>query len=760
MVSPVSAVRPIGEWQPTACVLCACNCGIEVQVAEGNLARIKGDKAHPGSQGYACEKAQRLAYYQSNPRILAPMRRRPDGSYEEVDWDVAIAEVAAGLAGVRDAHGGASIFYYGGGGQGNHLGGVYARALRSALGMRFASNALAQEKTGEFWIDAHLFGHVTHTTPDFERAQVAVFVGKNPWMAHGFSHARPTLKAVAGDPDRTLIVIDPRRSETAAMADIHLQVRPGGDAFLLAALLAVLVQEDLLDHVFLDERTENADEVIGAVRDVDVAEYARRAGIGVELVRTAARRIGNASSVSILEDLGIQQAPHSTLNSYLEKLLWALTGNFARPGCTNLHTQFAPGGLVGRSRESRRRTPGTGERVIGGMFPAASIPEAVLSDDPARFRGAIIESSNPVHSLPDSPRMRETMAALHFSVVIDITMTETASCASYVLPALTQYEKYECTFFNFEFPRNVFHLRAPVLPSPDGPLAEPEIHRRLVRALGALTDEDLGGLDAAAKQGLDVYAAAFAERMTARPHLTGLAPIVLYETLGPALPDGARAAAALWGMAQMCAAGYSDSVRRAGFEGDGVALGNALFEAVLRERRGFVFSADDHEVNWEWIRRARPSGRIDLAISELLEELVSLEDEHETVDPDFPFVLSAGERRTNTAMTLIRDPAWRKRDPLGALRMSPQDARALELIDGELVTLTTRRGSCTTPVEITETMRAGHVSLPNGYGLTYGADGPVTGVATNELTESSRRDPIAGTPWHKNVPARIVRASS
>jgi anaerobic selenocysteine-containing dehydrogenase len=188
------------------------------------------------------------------------------------------------------------------------------------------------------------------------------------------SQARLTLKAIAADSERALIVIDPRRSETPALADIHLQVRPGCDAFLSAALLAVLVQEDLLDHVFLDECTENADEVIAAVRDVDVAEYARRAGVEVELIRTAARRIGNASSVSILEDLGIQQAPHSTLSSYLEKLLWALTGNFARPGCTNLHAQFAPAGLVGRSRESRRRTPGTGERVIGGMFPRCVDP--------------------------------------------------------------------------------------------------------------------------------------------------------------------------------------------------------------------------------------------------------------------------------------------------------------------------------------------------------------------------------------------------
>src|SRR5215212_11109342 len=256
-------------WMPTACVLCACNCGIEVQVADGNLIRVKGDKAHPGSKGYACEKAQRLAYYQGNPRIMAPLRRRPDGGYDEVDWDTAIAEVAARLARVRDEHGGASIFYYGGGGQGNHLGGVYSGALRSALGVRFSSNALAQEKTGEIWIDAHLFGHVAHTTPDFERAEVAVFVGKNPWMAHGFPHARPTLKAIAADPGRALIVIDPRRSETAAMADIHLRVRPGGDAFLLAAMLAVLVQEDLIDQAFLEQHAEGHDAVVAAVRDLD-----------------------------------------------------------------------------------------------------------------------------------------------------------------------------------------------------------------------------------------------------------------------------------------------------------------------------------------------------------------------------------------------------------------------------------------------------------------------------------------------------------
>ena len=735
------------EWKPTACILCACNCGVEVQVSDGAITRVKGDKAHPGSKGYACEKAQRLAYYQAAPRLLAPLRRREDGTYEEVDWDTAIAEVAAGLSRVRDEHGGESIFYYGGGGQGNHLGGAYSQATRSALGMRYSSNALAQEKTGEFWIDGHLFGQMAHTAPDFERAEVAVFVGKNPWMAHGIPHARPTLKAIAGDPDRTLIVIDPRRSETAAMADIHLQVRPGFDAHLLAAMLAVLVQEDLVDHGFLEEHAEHYDEVLAAVRDIDADDYAARADVEPELMRSAARRIGTAASVSILEDLGIQQAPHSTLNSYLEKLLWALTGNFARPGCTNLHTTFSPTGLVGRNRESKRTTPITGERIIGGMFPAAAIPEAVLTDAPGRFRGAIVESSNPVHSLPDSPRMREAITALDFSVVIDIAMTETARCASYVLPAQTQYEKWECTFFNLEFPENVFHLRAPVLEPPDGPLPEPEIHARIVRALGALSDEDLDGLQAAAAEGYDAYAATFGARMAERPHLAGVATTILYETLGPALPDGAKSAAALWGVSQLCAANFPDSLRRAGIED-----GNALFDKVITQRSGFVFSVDPPESNWEWIARSRPSGRLDLTVPELLDELGGLDGETYAPDPDYPFVLSAGERRRYTANTIMRDGSWRKADADGALRISAADAADLDLDDGALVTVTTARASRTAPVEISADMRPGHISLPNGYGL----DGS-GGTPPNELTSGSHRDAIAGTPFHKHVPARVER---
>jgi anaerobic selenocysteine-containing dehydrogenase len=196
----------------------------------GARLRIRGDRSHPGTQGYTCNKAMRLDHYQNGPhRLTTPLRRRPDGTHEEVDWDTAVAEIAAGFSRIRDEHGG-SIFYYGGGGQGNHLGGAYSGAFLRAVGSRYRSNALAQEKTGEGWVEHSLYGG--HTRGEFELAEVSVFVGKNPWMSQSFPRARVVLRDIAKDAERSMIVIDPVLTDTAKLADFHLRVRPGTDAWL------------------------------------------------------------------------------------------------------------------------------------------------------------------------------------------------------------------------------------------------------------------------------------------------------------------------------------------------------------------------------------------------------------------------------------------------------------------------------------------------------------------------------------------------
>ena len=154
------------EWKQTACILCECNCGIEVQLDDRRLARIRGDKASPASQGYTCNKALRLDHYQNGrDRLTAPLKRRADGCFEQIDWDTAIAEVAQRFAAVSETYGGETILDYGGGGQGNHLGGAYSGAFLRALGARYRSSALAQEKMGEGYVDTHLYGGHTSSTP-------------------------------------------------------------------------------------------------------------------------------------------------------------------------------------------------------------------------------------------------------------------------------------------------------------------------------------------------------------------------------------------------------------------------------------------------------------------------------------------------------------------------------------------------------------------------------------------------------------------
>ncbi|MCH9702081.1 MAG: molybdopterin-dependent oxidoreductase, partial [Actinomycetia bacterium] len=598
--------------------------------------------------------------------------------------------------------------------------------------------------------DAHFYGN--HPRGEFEHSEVSVFIGKNPWMSQSFPRARVVLHEIAKDPARSMIVIDPVVTDTAKMADFHLRVRPGTDAWCLAALAAVLVQENLCDEAFLAQHVSGAEPIRKVLAEVPIGDYAQRCGVAAHLLRSAARRIGAADSVAVFEDLGVQQSPNSTLCSYLNKLLWILTGNFAKRGGQHLHSSFAPlfrQGGVGR-------TPVTGAPIIGGLMPSNVVPEEILTDHPARFRGMIVESSNPAHSIADSATVSRALAELELLVVIDVAMTETARLAHYVLPAATQYEKAEATFFNLEFPHNTFHLRHRLMEPLSGTLPEPEIWARLMRALGVVDETELAPLRRAAEAGLTTFTEAFFAAAAANPGLGKVLPFVLYETLGPTLPEGLSGAAALWGLAQKVAMTYPEAVSRAGH-----ADGNALFDAILNGRSGVTFTVHDYEDDFALI--SHPDRKIALELPELLAEVRALADAAVGLTtPEFPIVLSAGERRAFTANDIMRNPAWRKRDVDGSLRVSVEDADALGLTDGGRARITTAAGAAEATVEISDAMLPGHASLPNGYGLDFIDDDGrelIPGVAPNSLTSTGWRDAYAGTPWHKHVPARIEPAS-
>jgi len=485
------------------------------------------------------------------------------------------------------------------------------------------------------------------------------------------------------------------------------------------------------------------------LRDVDVDGCAERSGIPADLLRAAARRIAGADSVATFEDLGIQQGPNSVLCSYLNKLLWLLTGNMGKPGAMHLHSWMQP---LARFDLRPLHTPVTKTAVLGGLVPCNVIADEILTDHPQRFRAMLIESTNPAHSLAESAKFKQALDSLDLVVVIDVALTETGRHADYVLPAASQYEKPEATFFNLEFPHNTFHLRQPLLETLEGTLPEPEIHARIIRALGVLDDAELQPLREAAEAGRAEFAAAFGEAASRDPRIVQLAPYVLYETLGLTLPPEQRGAAVIWALAQRVAMTYPDAMARAGHDG-----GDALFDAILAGHHGVTFTVDEYEDVWAYV--TKPDHRVALEIGDLLEDLRGLRDAKPGwTTADFPLVLSAGERRAFTANTIIRDPSWRKRDAAGALRVSVEDAAALGLVDGGRARVTTATGSGETFVEVSDRMLPGHVSLPNGMGLDApDEDGEIerVGVAANELTATAWRDPVAGTPWHKHVPARV-----
>ena len=738
-----------GEWKKTACILCECNCGIEVQIEEGQLVRFRGDKDHPASAGYACEKPHRLNYYQHNKdRLSSPMRRRPDGSFEAISWDTAISEVAEKLRSVRDTYGEETLFYYGGGGQGNHFPGMYASATRRALGIRNRSNALAQEKTGEAWIASRMMGG--YTRADFENCDVGFFLGKNPWQSHSIHRARVVLREISKDPNRTLIVVDPRRTESAELADIHLQVRPGTDAYLLAAMLKIMVEEGLVDQEFVANRTVGSEEAMAAILAVDVAKYCERTGVEQELVTKAAIAMGKAKSLASFEDLGVQMSRHSTVVSYLNRLFWILTGNFGKPGGQYIPTQIgSPFGNINKITKS----PVLGALTVGGLIPCNVIAEEILADHPKRYRAMIVEAVNPAHSLADSKRFREAFERLDALVVIDVAMTETAKLADYVLPASSQFEKAEATFFNLDFPKNYFHLRPAIFPPAKGTLPEAEIHSRLCEALGAISMEELQPLVEAAKQGLESYVQAFMTMVTPNPKLSSMAPVIAYRTLGPALPEGLQEGAPLLGVAMQAAMKHGGSLARAGLSGPPVKVAIMLFEKMINSPSGFIFAIDEWEENWASIRTK--DKKFHLGLSDILEAVNQLGLEEPEKDDAFPFVLCAGERRSFSANTIIRAPEWRKKDIDGALRISPGDASRYQVDTGDTVKLTTKRGSAMVAVEVTDTMQDGHIAIPNGFGLGY--DGNTRGVAPNELTSIEDRDPFSDIPRHKYVRANIEK---
>ncbi len=244
----------MGEWKKTTCVLCGNLCGLEVLVENNRIIKAHGDKANPRSEGYVCRKGINIKHHQHHADRLAHPLKKVGDRFEKISWDQAIDEVAEKLTAIVNEHGPRSFALMGGGTLACPSQGVFAVNVLRGLGSQYFYNALAQELTGRYWVDGKTFGNQhLHSEPDLGQTDMLLAVGWNPMMSHHTPRARRVLAKFSRDPEKILVVVDPRVSETARIANIHLPIRPGTDALFYRAMISIILNEGWHDKDYIEK---------------------------------------------------------------------------------------------------------------------------------------------------------------------------------------------------------------------------------------------------------------------------------------------------------------------------------------------------------------------------------------------------------------------------------------------------------------------------------------------------------------------------
>jgi anaerobic selenocysteine-containing dehydrogenase len=743
----------MASWQKTSCVCCAQNCGIEVMVEGNRIVKVRPDKENPRSEGYCCRKGLSIAHYQHHQDRLKKPLKRVGGGFTEISWDQALDEIAQKLRTTVETYGPRSLAYMGGGGQACHFEAAFGVRLLRGLGSHYHYSPLAQELTGYFWVNGRGLGRqYLGTLPDHERTDMLVALGWNGWMSHQMPQARRHLKRISEDPDKLLVVIDPRRSETAQKADIHLAIRPGTDALLLRAMISIILREGWQKTDYIAAHVSGFESIQPWFLDFDPRPAIALCQLDYDQIRYVCRLLATRKW-SCHSDLGILMGRHSTLSSYLELILLAICGRIGEPG-----GNFIPGHLMPIGGHSDERDPKTWRTVVTGFpaimatFPPNVMPEEILADRQDRLRAVYVSGANPLRSYADTTAYEQAFRALDLLVVVDVAFTETASLAHYVLPAASAYEKWDGTFFAWNFPKIYFQMRNPVVEVDGECLEEGEILTGLAERLGLLPEIPQTLYDAAFgdRMNFGMQLLAFAQ---SEPRAMKFMPFILAKTLGKAL--GSANLAALWGMLQVAPGSFRENAARAGFT-YGLTMGEELFKAILQHPEGIWIGQCDPLKPLELLRT--DDKRINILIPELAKAVEDLDVRQEEMGlrlhQDFPLILAAGRHMDYNANTIMKDPAWNQgKSRTCTLMMHPADATALGLLDGQMVKVTTEAGSEDVQLEVTDTAYQGQVVMPHGFGLVHA--GRKHGANVNRLTKNSNRDPVAATPLHRFVPCNV-----
>lgn len=745
----------MGQWHKTGCVLCAQNCGLEILVENDRMVKVRPDKSNLRSRGYACRKGLNVIYHQyPKDRIKHPLKRVGHG-FEPVSWDQAIDEITCKMKDIVDTHGPRSLAYMGASAQGGHFEGAFGLSILRAMGSQYFYNSGGQEFSGIWWLFGRMLGKQYNIAiPDEHATEMLVGWGWNGMESHQMPRAPKVLTEFSKDPDRLLVIIDPRKSETAAIADIHLPVRPGTDALLLKAMLAIIIENQWENTRYISDRVNGWETVRPWFERFDAKAAVAVCELSYDLVYELCRLM-TTKRWCMHPDLGIYMGRKSTLNSYLMNILGAVCGVFCVPGGNVIPGMVMPMGYHADERDLKTwRTVATHmPPAAAGSFPPAVMPEEILNNHPDRLRAVYVSACNPLRSYPDTSAYESAFKNLDLLVVNDIVMSETARMAHYVLPCRTYYESWDGTFFPWTFPEVFFQMRRPIVAPPGECLEASQIFTRMADKLGLIPDIPDTIYDAASGDRMQ-FGAKLMEWAATEPNSFATMPFVLAKTLGKEWDSAALAA--LWGMLMTAPGSFRKNAARMGFE-PAMDQGDRIFQALLDHPEGLWVGKVDPAENFKALKT--PSGKIEVYVPELEADAKNLVPSAETDDlklpPGFPMILNAGRHTKYNINTLMRNPEWNKGKRACTVSVNPADAEAMGLTDGQQVTVTTEAGSQTGELQVSDQVRKGTVLVPHGFGLIY--DGAVYGINVNYLTKNTHRDPL-GTPIHRFVPCRVAAA--
>ncbi|MEV8528599.1 molybdopterin oxidoreductase family protein [Streptomyces sp. NPDC052000] len=730
------------------CPLCEATCGLSLTLEGSRITGARGDADDVFSQGFICPKGASLGDVDSDPdRLTTPLVRR-DGVLEPAGWAEAFDTIAARLRPIVERHGPDAVgVVLGNPNVHTMAGALYPTALLRALGTHNLFTASTLDQMPKHVSSGLLYGDpLAIPVPDLDHTGHLLLLGANPLESNGSLCTAPDfpgkLKALRRR-GGTLTVVDPRRTRTAKLADRHVAIRPGTDALLLASIAQVLFEEKLTAPGDLAEQLEGFDELAHKLREFTPEAVAAACDVEPADIRVMARELAAAPTAAVYGRIGSCTVEHGTLASWLVDVLNVLTGNLDRPGGALFPlsaTDRAPrpagpgkGFALGRWHSRVARHP-----EAKSELPIAALAEEIETPGEGQIRAVIACAANPVLSAPDGDRLDRALAGLDFMVSIDPYLNETSLHADVVLPPPppSQSAHFDFTFNAFAVRNQVRYTRAAV-PLAEGRMDECEIHARLVLAVS--------GMHGAAPAAVDT--------------------MVIDRTLAAAVADPHSAvhgqdakalAARLTG-----ASGPErrlDLMLRLGPYGDGFgARADGLtLERVLAHPHGIDLGPLQPRL--PQVLRTR-SGRIELLPAPIAADLPRLRAALEERPASLVLVGRRHLRSNNSWLHNI--PALNGGSNRCTLQIHPDDAARLGLADGAEVRITSDGGAVAAPVEITDSVRRGVVSLPHGWGhtrpgsrLAVAADRP--GVNVNQLLDGSRLDPLSGTSVLNGFPVTLV----